>query len=289
MKRILVPTDFSPCALQATKVAAGIAKKTGARLFLLHVVNMPITYDNASIQSYQDTNEGLFILSVIKKRFEELMNMPFMKEVNAVEAIQFDGIYETIAKQAEDHDMDLIVMGSHGAGGLKEVFVGSNTERIIRLAKCPVLTVKNGVDLEIKDIAFASNFYGENDTVFNKVKDFADLFGAKLHLVKIITANKFETTAYSKRLMEDLAKDFGLTNYTINVYNDNTVEEGIHHFARDIDADLIAMTTHGRTGIGHLLHGSYAEDVANHATKPVLSFQLEPIPIEYGVIFPSNK
>ena len=71
--------------------------------------------------------------------------------------------------------------------------------------------------------------------------------------------------------MEKFAKKLGLKNYTINVYNDLTEEEGIIYFAESIKADMIAMATHGRTGFAHVLAGSIAEEVVSHAKRPVLT------------------
>jgi nucleotide-binding universal stress UspA family protein len=72
--------------------------------------------------------------------------------------------------------------------------------------------------------------------------------------------------------MEDFAKKLKLTNYTINVFNDVSEEEGIIYFADSINADMIAMATHGRTGFAHVLAGSIAEDVVSHSKRPVLTF-----------------
>jgi nucleotide-binding universal stress UspA family protein len=72
--------------------------------------------------------------------------------------------------------------------------------------------------------------------------------------------------------MQNFANKLNLKDYTLNVFNDRTEEEGILHFASSVNADLIAMATHGRTGFAHVLVGSIAEDVVNHATRPVLTF-----------------
>ena len=75
--------------------------------------------------------------------------------------------------------------------------------------------------------------------------------------------------------MEKFAKKHNLTNYSLNIYNDVTEEEGIVCFADEIDADLISMVTHRRTGIAHLIAGSIAEDVVNHTKRPVLTFSIQ--------------
>ena len=72
--------------------------------------------------------------------------------------------------------------------------------------------------------------------------------------------------------MQNFARKLNLENYTMNVFSDRSEEEGILHFASGINADLIAMATHGRTGFAHVLVGSIAEDVVNHAGRPVLTY-----------------
>jgi hypothetical protein len=72
--------------------------------------------------------------------------------------------------------------------------------------------------------------------------------------------------------MKDFAKKLMMKKFTINVFNDLTEEEGVIYFADSINADLIAMATHGRTGFAHVLAGSIAEEVVSHSKRPVLTF-----------------
>lgn len=276
MKKILVPTDFSECAEYAAEVAASIAKKTGARLYMLHIMDIPVYDRNDSFQSYADAAEGIFWMKLVRKRFKELFSKPFMKDVNAVEVLQFDGVYETIASQAKEHEIDLIVMGSHGDTGAHEVFIGSNTEKVVRLADCPVLTVKHRHEnFAPKNIVFASNFLGEAKDNFEKLFRFIDLFDAHVHLVKVITPDQFETTAYTDKLIAEFAEEWNLKNYTAHVVNEHGVDQGIRAAAQSLNADAIAMETHGRTGLSRFFGGSFTESIVNHADIPVLSVRIK--------------
>jgi nucleotide-binding universal stress UspA family protein len=98
------------------------------------------------------------------------------------------------------------------------------------------------------------------------------LYDATIHLVRINTPGNFQRDVVVKKYMQDYAKKLQLKNFTINVFNDVSEEEGIIYFADSIDADLIAMATHGRTGFAHVLAGSIAEDVVSHSKRPVLTF-----------------
>lgn len=287
MKRILVPTDFSECANQATEVAAKIARETGARIYLMHIINMPSYDSNSGIGNSHDVAEGLFYMKLAKKKFGELLEMPMMAEVNVVELIQYNSVYESISVQAKENEIDLVVMGSHGVSGSQEFFVGSNTERVVRTCELPVLTIKKKHEnFSIKDIVFASNFYEESLSVFEHIRKFAEIFKSRIHLLKVITPQHFETTHFSIKLMEGFAAATKIEDYTINIYNDERIEDGIHHFSEDIGAELIAMETHGRSGIQHLLWGSITEGVANHATIPVLSVRIPKHMESNRIIFP---
>lgn len=287
MKRILVPTDFSECADMAMELAASIAKKNDARLFIMHIIQIPTYETNTSIESYEDVAEGLFVMKLVKKKFAELLQKPYLQGVNVVELIQFDSVYESISKQAKEQEIDLIVMGSHGATGARELVIGSNAERIIRTAPIPVLTVKDRhADFHPTDMVFASNFFGESAPNFYPIKKFAEMFDTKIHLLKVNTPGQFETTGFSEKLIGDFVEKTGIKNYTSTIYNAETVEDGIHAYCERINADLIAMETHGRTGIAHFLAGSVTEGVANHTKLPVLSMRIRKDAQPDNVIFP---
>jgi nucleotide-binding universal stress UspA family protein len=287
MKRILVPTDFSSYAYYAAEVAASIAKRTEGRIFLLHAIEMPRYSVNDRFGEIADTTEGLFVLKRAKQEFQKLIAQPFFEGVNVVEVIQWEGVFETISEKAKEHQIDLIVMGSQGVTGAKEFFIGSNTEKVIRTAPCPVLTIKERMEhFEPKDVVFASNFYGEAKRSFEPIQTFIELFDADVHLLKVITPANFESTDYSRKLMHDFASEAGLRDYTVNIFNDMIVENGIHKFAAEVGAGVVAMETHGRTGLAHFFRQSLAEDVANHSNSPVLSVKMEPVKQKKGVIFP---
>lgn len=169
-----------------------------------------------------------------------------------------------------------MVMGSKGASGLDEFLIGSNTEKVVRTAECPVLTVKQRIQhFDAKEIVLASNFKKEMRYAVERFKAFQELFGARIHLLYVNTPGAFESTGELRKRLEDAAQRYGLQNYSINIYNDVIEEDGILHFANEIRADLIMMATHGRTGLAHLLSGSIAEDLVNHTNIPVLTFHLK--------------
>src|SRR5690606_14938146 len=152
-----------------------------------------------------------------------------------------------------------IVMGSHGDNGAHEFFIGSNTEKVVRLAECPVLTVKKRHEnFDLKNVIFASNFFGEASDNFDKLFKLINLFDAHVHLVKVITPGQFETTSYTNALISDFIKEWKLKNVTTHVINEQSIQAGVIVAADKIQADAICMETHGRTGLSRLINGSLA-------------------------------
>ncbi len=274
MKRILVPTDFSKYSLHAAKLAAAIAKKFDARIFFLHVVSIPINETGIIPgQTQQDVAEGLFILKMVRKNFQKLLSQDFLKDVQVAQAIQFDGVYESVTEQCKKHDIDLIVMGTHGTSGfINEYLIGSNTDKIVRLSEIPVLTVRDEVkDPNFNEVVFASDFEEGVSESFHLIQNFIELFDAKVDLLRVITRDDFYYTEPMLEIMEKFAKEKGLSNYTSHIYTAESVQEGINQFAKRQNADLVATITHGRRGLARLFNGSITSDVMGSSSVPVLS------------------
>ncbi|MEH0156157.1 universal stress protein [Limibacter armeniacum] len=279
LKRILVPTDFSEEANNALDVAVEIADIANAEISLLHVVDVPSVTHYDSVTAIGGVDESPELYNVYTGSLQKVVEAK-MKQISEQypnvlihEHIVFDSLQRHIASFVTKDETDLIVMGSSGIHGIDELFIGSNTEKVIRLAKAPVLTIKQKEDsFYPREMVFASTFDKVSDKTALSLKVFQELFNATLHLVKVITPNTFEATTYTIETIEEFAKKYGFENYKIHTFNFFSEEEGIRVFADQINADMIAMSTHGRKGISHMLLGSIAEEVANHSHKSVLTF-----------------
>lgn len=277
MKHILVPTDFSEFSLNALKVAAGFAKKSDAELHILHVVNIPShEVGIMPFQNQQNVAEGLFILKHIKKKFAELLGQDFLKGLKVHEVLKFDDIYKAVQEYSKELSVDLIVMGTHGTSGfVNDFFIGSNTDKMVRLSDIPVLAVKDEVkSTDFKNVVFAADFDFGVNTAFYKIKDIVASLSAKLHLVRIVTRDDFYFSKPMLEIMEEFAKDHNLKNYECHIFNSENVQEGINEFKNLINADLIATATHGRRGLARLFNGSVTEELIDNTNVPVLTAKI---------------
>lgn len=278
MEKVLVPTDFSKVAQTATDVAADIAKRSGAELIVLHVVEeaTDVSFNVEGEASIGDFENKLFTIKLLEKSKAQLAavveplkasNIKVRSELRV--GTPFHGMRTIIT----DQNVDLVVMGTAGHSKLEEMIVGSNTEKVVRHAKCPVLTVNQKPETtNFRDIVYATSMSEEEEVFSRIVKRTQEIYKSTVHLVRINTPGNFQRDAVVKKYMEDFAKKLQLKDFTLNIFNDVTEEEGIVYFADSISADLIAMATHGRTGFAHVLAGSIAEDVVSNAKRPVLTF-----------------
>lgn len=273
MKKILVPTDFSEQAQNALKVAAQIAKKNNSEIFLLHSIELPLNL--ATAKGSVGLPEPLFYMKLAQRRFAEFKTKPHLQDIVLHEIIGRDEIYDEIELACQKNNIDLIIMGSTGASGFKEMFVGSNTEKVVRTSSTPVLVIKDKYpDFVVRDFVFATDFSDKFKNAFKRAKEFANIINAKVHLLYVNTPVGFKTTSEAKTLMENFVKEMKLSDYTLNIYNDVSVEKGILNFAKSINAQLIGMATHGRKGIAHFLNGSISEDMVNRANMPIITFRI---------------
>jgi len=274
MKRILVPTDFSVHAEYALKVAAQIAKKTNSELFILNLLDLP-SHMNDAVSSGVNIPEVMLFLQKTNDKLEDLKLEDYLQGIKVTTTAKIEKAYEGIATFSKEHNVDLIVMGSHGSSGYQEVLIGSNTEKVVRSSEIPVLVIKNEIEtFKAENFVFASDFSAEIKKPFQKLVEFANIFNANLDLVMINTPNSFKANSVAESIMTEFIKDFNIYKYSLNIYNDNNVEKGILNYANKVNADLIGMCTHGRTGFAHFFNGSISEDLVNHAIRPVITFKI---------------
>lgn len=261
---IVVPYDFSDCATDALRVAASIARRTGACIEVVHVYEQMTDFHPENQRLRED----------IEARLDRVPELPFLQGLELKRFMLRQLALTEMFRNERIAQADLIVMGSHGATGLRGI-VGSNTQRIVRTAPMPVLVIKHRIeDLRVDDLVYASNFTPTDVEKFDAFRPVLDIWDPKVHLLKVNTPKAFERSEDSHRAIDAFLQRHELRKFTATVYNDLSIEEGILNFARGIDADMIAMATHGRKGFFQVVNGSLTEDIVNHTTFPVLSVKL---------------
>ena len=282
MNKILVPTDFSAEAENATEVARILAKNFSAEIMFLHTIELSSAESintSGAPSNFDSVADAMFIHESIKSSKKEMDRLYEVTKFQGLKASQetklgspFQHIYDAI----ENGGIDFVVMGTKGATGLSEILIGSNTEKVVRRAKCPVLSVKEVADESaFKDIVYATEMGDHEAPVVDCIQDFQRAFNSTVHVVWINTPNNFKSDRVTMALLRDFVAKHGLVDYTISVFNDVVEEDGIIHFADEVGAGMIAMGTSSHTGLSRIIRGSIAEDIVNHAKRPVLTMSMK--------------
>lgn len=277
MKKIIVPIDFSEYSEYALETAAMLAKKNDAEILALHMLEM-----SDAILSRSDSNaqmEAVFLLELARKKFNEFLDKPYLEGVNITPIVKQYKVFSEVNDVAKEYNVDLIIMGSQGTSGIKEYFVGSNTEKVVRYSEVPVLVIKhNPILTEFETIVFASDFSKDATAAYLKAKEMCRVLNSEMHLIYVnLPGENFKSTPEMEgKVVKFLTEaDGDLDSMSQVTYvNDYTVEQGISNFANLVGADLVAIATRGKKGLAHFFEGSISEDVANHSTLPVMTFKI---------------
>jgi len=281
MKTILVPTDFSKCSLYGLDFARRIAEKKGATIHLFNAALTTSYYyasdpfviaPPASVMS-QSINESLKKNS--RAGLQKISRMKSLSGVNVITHTEVTtNLHYEILDYADKIKADIIVMGTKGASNLKDILIGSTAERVARFSTRPVLVIPSPVKSDPRKIVFASDFTGEAYAIFPFIRRFSEIFGAEIYLLKVNTTQQFKPTGEDRKLIEKFKNKFG-KNLNSEIYNDYMKEEGILNYSNQINADIIAIGTHGKKGLARFLKQNVSEGVIRLSSRPVLLVNLK--------------
>jgi nucleotide-binding universal stress UspA family protein len=298
IKTILAPVDFSQESFRALEYCILIAKKFGA---VVHVVNIRPSKEASAIErtgnllcNYTDA------LAFLQDRLAEVQEKHDVKFSPANCHVEAGRPYEKICGVARETAADLIVMATRGESGLKHLLLGSTTERVIRFAPSPVLVARGKSykaalalgeksKLKMRNILVPVDFSECSLTGVRYAAFLAKCFAARLKLLHVVGRHDHDYAFASKgfegeitrltevarerakKQMTELCRSSLLQGVSCEseIPIGNAITEICRRGAQD-DADLIVISTHGRSGFRRTLIGSVAEQVARYAEHPVL-------------------
>ncbi len=270
MKKILVPCDFSNTAVQAFRFACQAATISKGEVFLLNVIELPSLHSSmlVPVQAY----ETAFLKEVKAKahrNFEKLKEK-WAAKVKIHLFVEHGSVADGVKRFVDKKKIDLIVMGTHGSSGLKEYTVGSNAEKIVRSSKVPVIAIKKWVNISsLNNIIVPTDLNEVKKEFVTSIQNLQRFLKARIHLLYVNVPSNFTPDHVSEKRLIEFARNYQLKNCSIHIYNDIDEESGIMHFSAKFKNKIIAMATHGRKGLNHLMRGSVAEDVVNHIDCPI--------------------
>jgi nucleotide-binding universal stress UspA family protein len=294
LRRILFPTDFTRRSERSLDMALEFADRFGAELHMLHAIVLHAEDPSDPAHLFPDPEE-------IRQRLEEIADG---RMASAIESRGEQGVRvvrsrrrgisaaPVILEHAEEIEADLIVMSTHGRRGIEHVLLGSVTEEVVRLAPCPVLTVRADAEAEelptVRSVLVPVDFSEHARGAVAHARELAASFGAALHVLHVfeqpihpeiyiggmpLAGPEFPAVEGSlSEALETFVREASgpAVETSVHVVEGRAVT-GILDFAREADADLIVIATHGLTGLAHVMLGSVTEKVVRRAPCPVLT------------------
>lgn len=277
MQRIIVPTDFSECAGFAEKAAVDIAKQLNAQLTFLHGIHSGSDWPQVVMSETTKHPAMEQLIGEAEKQLYDRVKMATNQGVEARQSIVYLYNSKNLVHAIMEEQHDLIVLGSHGKGSLKKILVGSNTGKILRTCKAPVLVLQNEIagPLRFNSIVFASGLEPDTHKALDLSLNFAKAMQVKKqYFVGVTTPNNFKPTSLAMTEMKSFLSRHEKVGMKIINYNHYNIEAGIIEFAHQVKADLIAISNHGRTDIAGLFIESIPENLVKYAEIPLLSIRV---------------
>ena len=283
VKNILIPLDFSKTSLKALDHAVYLSKLTSAQITLMHAVeSIPLEME----PGYFDAVSSVKVFDNFDK---EIKSQSDLHLLHIAERIRKKGAFKVntktvlgrthkaILNTAKEMSADLIVMGTHGVSGIRELFIGSNTFGVIKDAACPVLSIQKQSKLPgFKNILVPFRDKPHSREKVDYAIAIAEIFKARIHVLAVDT--DFSKSTIKKLILEteqikNILEESGI-DCTAKVISDAYIPETTLKYAKVIDADLIiSMADLDRLNITEYFTGPYAQQIVNHSPIPILNIR----------------
>jgi len=274
MKTILVPTDFSINAENALQYAVNIAKRTQAKIILLHTFHiehnsapLPVNMVEKQIEvTRQNSNAHL----------KALCNKVSHNSKNLIDFISSHNfLIDEILTLSEERNIDLIVMGTQGANGkLGRQIFGTNSSKVIEKAKCPVITIPEGNShFDIKTIVYATEYLDSDIACLQNIADMAKLFEAKIQVIHISEFDDYDAKKVLENFQSKVTESVGYKNISFKLLISNDIEQKIEEYIEEEKGiDMLVMSAHDRSMMDKLFGKSITKVMAFYLSIPLMVF-----------------
>ncbi len=271
INNLLVPLDFSDCAINALKYAARLALDMDAHITVINAYEIPIpasdinyTFDPSIYEDYEKE---------IKEKFDLLeAEMPLLKKVKVNYKVKMAFAVDAIVNEIEALQIDLVVMGTKGTKNLAETLLGSNTYHVAKKASCPVLAIPSEIAMgNVKNIAVAVDLNSHMEAIsLHFLLSLAKFYSAKIHFLHVsdepnnISFEKaWEVFAYKEEFK-------GIENQFHFIDNKDTIE-GLNDYIKNHFVDFLAVMPEKHNIFARIFRPSTTKKLMLHAQIPLLT------------------
>ncbi|KXK55503.1 MAG: Stress protein UspA-like protein, partial [Chlorobi bacterium OLB5] len=267
MKNLLVPFDFSKTSNHALNLALSIAEKQNTTINLLYVVQDPFSVKSSGLgeQEYRNSNIRKFLEAIKKETYANLKHVIKKFNNNKIKITPYvtvnASVYKGILKFIDTKKTGLVVMGTHGISNLKTKYLGTNTERVFRMTKKPVIIVRDAVKQpEFRKIVFATDLEHKARKVINQAWAFLKMYNAKIDILRINTLKDSIRSTYAIGQMRNISKKYN-AEFDFVLAEAKTPEEGINEYCVKTKADLLVIGVHRKKGFKRLFTDRISESI----------------------------
>jgi nucleotide-binding universal stress UspA family protein len=276
MKKIIIPTDFSANAYNAIAYALQLFAAENCIFYLIHAYSPPMPEPTNTMTSASTAKK---LIDMAHKSAQqgldevlEQIQTSFMNTKHSFETIpSFGFLTDVIDEVGKEKDVDLVVMGTKGASGLKEIVIGSNTSRIIGGSNYPLIVVpENAIYDTLKEVAFMTDYdYYFERAEINPLVELVKQSGAELHITHVLI--KGDKPSQEKELVREHLEDI-LKPVTPKYHflTEKSVENAIHLFVQSRNTDLLCMVTKKHSFLQRLFKKPTTKEVSFHTKIPML-------------------
>lgn len=259
IKKILVPIDFSEISLNALRYAADFAQSNGAAIFLLHIAD-----PDSLLNDLKGNLSPEHLLSLVKEE-------RFLTGIKTTSILKKGKIADLILEESRTNDVDLVVMGTQGAGNLTRTLIGTNTTKVVSHSKCPVLAIPGDATWQpVKKVVLAVDLEHRADKSILDVVNTMKKREAAILAVYVGTSNDRKNEAELNRYVEELKIKSQYQKIVAKYIHSELFLGSLENFILDIEADMLVMITHHRGVFESIFDPSVTKRLAFHTQVPLM-------------------
>jgi nucleotide-binding universal stress UspA family protein len=278
IKRILIPVDFSETGMLALDHGAFMARIFKAELYLLHSIekiDFPFNVDGTVL--FLNDDDGDKLEAITTKKINDLSDkIAITNGIHVIPLLKKGRVVSAVADVVDEFLIDIIVMGTHGAKGFEEYFIGSNAHKTVSITSCPVITIQT----HAQKIGFENIVLPIDNSLHSRQKvdvviELANHYGAKVHILGLINTNEdINENKFNIKIdsVEKALKHAKLAYVRKIVKGKNLAVESMN-YSNEIKADLIVIMTDHESNLTGMFLGGFAKQIINHSQIPVMSIK----------------
>jgi nucleotide-binding universal stress UspA family protein len=281
INRILVPIDFSETGMIAINHAASMAKLFSAHLYLIHVVkSIEHAYSENEPEALMENTEEAHQMA--SERIDKIVaDLRSQYDISISPLINLGKLAQGISKTCKNENIDLVIMGTHGASGFEEYLIGSNADKVVNASPCPVITIQ----APVKNTGFANIIMPIDNSSHSRQKidyviEIARHHNSKIHILGLLNNMEYlDERKFNIKLdsVENAIKKTKLP-YVRKLINCRNIALEAMKYSYEVRADLLViMTDYEESRYSGLLLGYMTKHVINHSKVPVMSIR----PVEH--------